>query len=277
VTLILDGGVKPRPDRAGDATLQALAQMQSPARWTPSRTLRRPRVGRADALRLLDGWRASLHELQIKSLLRCYGLNGPSEELTSSSSGASRAAREVGFPVAVKAVGPRLRGRLPLGAVALGVPNESAVRQAFREVLNTCGDRDPAPLLEGVLVSAMVDLPAFLDCTLEWPRGCPPLLLARARVAHLEVSPEPLVCPASLDACRDVAHALLGRVQLPTGAAQVQHLARFLWRLSWVGADLSGRMSWLRLDTISLPSARTAPLIIDGYGEQTESLRSPTL
>ena len=275
LSLALDGAVVPGPGRAVEATLRALASLQAPGQWRPDQTLRRPRVGRAEAQRLLDGWRASLNELQAKELLRCYGLNGPAEELVTSASGVSRMAREIGFPVAVKAVGPQLQGRMPRGAVALGVSNESSVRQAFREVVNACGALHPAPLLEGVLVSAMLDLPAFLQIDLVWSSPSPPLLLARACVAHLHAPTRALVCPASMQGCRDLAAALLVQAQLSAKPAPVNHLARFLSHLSWMGADLDGRMRWLRLDTVSPPDARTPPLVIDGYGEQTESLRAP--
>ena len=275
VSLALDGAVVPAPGRAVEATLRALASLQAPARWRPDQTLRRPRVGRAEAQRLLDGWRRPLNELQAKELLRCYGLNGPVEQLATSASGVSRMAREIGFPVAVKAVGPQLRGRQPHGAVALDVTTESSARQAFREVINACGVIDPAPLLEGVLVSAMADLPASLDIDLVWSPRSPPLLLARSCVAHLQAPPRALVCPASTEGCTDLAAELLDQAQLPARPAPLRHLARFLSHLTWLGADLDGRMSWLRLDTVSPPTAHTPPLVIDVYGEQNESLRAP--
>ena len=182
--------------------------------------------------------------------------------------------------MSVKAVGPGLHQRLSRGAVALDVDNESAARQAFREVANACGVLEPAPMMEGLLVSAMAALPATLDCTEAWPPGCPPLLMASVRVAHLQHLhglPLVLACPASEDSCETTATELLLRGQLDHGPARVGHLARFLSRLSWLGADLDGRMRWLRLDTVSPPTARTPPLVIDGCGDQIESFRAPEL
>ncbi len=276
VRLAMDGDPTPAPHRATEATLWALSALQTPRRWRPNEALRRPRVRAAEARHLLDGWRAALDELQVKELLRCYGLRGPAEELTSSASGASRAARDLGFPVAVKAVGPGLTRRLPRGMVALNVDNESAVRQAFREVANACGALDPAPLLEGVLVSALAPLPATLDFHLVWPPHSPPLLVAVVRVAHLG-GVRLLPCPAGPEACEATAGDLLLRGDLARGPAQTRHLARFLSRLSWLGADLDGRMRWLRLDTVSPPAARTPPLVIDGCAEQNEGFRAPLL
>lgn len=275
VCLTLDGGTTPRPGRAVEATLGALAALQAPRRWRPGQSRRRPRVRVGEARRLLDGWRCSLHELQVKELLGCYGLRGPEAELATSSSGAGRLARDLGFPVAVKAVGPQLRERQTRGMVALDVQNESAVRQAFREVVNACAAEDPSPLLEGVLVSAMVDLPAALDCTLCWSPRSPALLLARSRIAHLSAPPLVLLCPATTEDCLDLAGELLRGIKRPDSGAPARYLARFLSRLSWLGADLDGRMRWLRLDTVSPPTAHTPPLVIDGYGEQLESLRAP--
>ena len=275
VCLTLESGFTPAPGQAVEATLGAVAALQGSAGWRPGRSPRRPRVRVAEARRLLDGWPGALHELQVKELLRCYDLLSPSEELVSSSSGASRAARRIGFPVAVKALGPQLQQRQPREMVALDVRNESAVRQAFREVINACGALAPSPLLEGVLVSAMVPLPAALDCALCWTPQSPALLLARGRVAHLSTPPHVLFCPAAVEDCEGLSAELLHGIHLPDVGAHARHLARFLSRISWLGADLQGRMRWLRLDTISPPTARRAPLVIDGYCEQTESFRAP--
>ena len=275
VELQWDGGFLPGPAQAVDSTLAALATLQAPALPAPGTALRRPRVSVARARRLLDGWGSLLDELQVKELLDCYGLKGPAESLASSSSGASRMAREIGFPVAVKPVGPQLRDRRSRGAVALGVGNESGVRQAFREVVNACAAMVPPPLLEGVLVSAMAEVPWFLDCSLIWPDHGPPLLSVEPRAGHLRLAPVMLACPAPEGHCQQAAARLLQRSQVSPNKSLLVRLSRFLWRLTWLGLDLVGRMRWLRLDTVSPPTSRTSPLVLDGYGEQTEGMRAP--
>ena len=285
VTLRLGGRLARAADDgwASEATLGALAALQAPA-WPPISPPRRPRVQRSLAQRLADSWPQQLHELQIKQLLACYDIAAPPERLVTSSSGAGRAARELGFPVALKAVGPDLRGRLASGAVVLDVGSESAARQAFRDVAHACARLDPSPLLEGVLVSAMVGhrgqpaarrspgreghIRRTLRCSMLWPAESPPLLevwLDRDRRGSRRAV---LACPATRARCQEVAASLLATVG--QGAATRRSLAQLLWRLGWLGEDMQGRLRWLWLDTLALSAAGSAPVVIDGCGLQSE-------
>jgi hypothetical protein len=239
-----------------------------------------PRVSTRAATRLLDSSPAILDELRSKELLGCYGLNPCPEELVTSASAASRVAGEVGLPVAVKPVGPDLRGRQEIGSVALDVDTPSAVRQAFRDVLLPLSGGDPPVLLEGVLVSAMTPLPAALDCTMVWLQGGSALLALSVRLAggHLN-GRQVLRCPltpenARLAATRLASDGLWGGDVQP-GAQELRRLTSLLERLSWMGPDLAGRMCWLRLDTVSPPRGKTEARVIDAHGEQTESMRNP--
>jgi len=70
---------------------------------------------------------------------------------------AREAADEIGYPVAVKAAGGRLRHRIDLGAVRLGLPDALAVRAAYEQMAAAFGDR--------MLVQAMV--PPGVACTVD--------------------------------------------------------------------------------------------------------------
>jgi acyl-CoA synthetase (NDP forming) len=61
------------------------------------------------------------------------------------------AAKEIGFPVVLKAAGPRILHKSDVGGVRLALASESAVRDAFRAMTGTLGDR-----LESVIVQPMV-------------------------------------------------------------------------------------------------------------------------
>src|SRR5262249_17935883 len=61
------------------------------------------------------------------------------------------AAREIGFPIALKASGPTILHKSEVGGVKLGLPDEAAVRAAFHEL------RAQLPSeMTGVLVQEMV-------------------------------------------------------------------------------------------------------------------------
>jgi ATP-grasp domain len=290
------GAKTPRPrfclgdagDEARRLDLSATSALAALLDWRgssePEADRARPRGLKADmAQHLLDGWPAAIHELQVKRVLECYGVAAPPEALAGSASRAGEISREIGLPVAVKAVGPNLCGRTEKRAIRLEVSSVSACRQAFRDVLQACHDTRPTPYLDGVLVSAMVPLPSILACTMLWPsespEGPPPLLTLGVRPGRSDELPLLLPVPLSRSLAHKTAEALvdlgLGRGRRGLTIVQVRRLADFLRRISWLGPDLRGRLRWLTLDTVSPPAGNKPPLVIDARAEQTENLRAP--
>lgn len=273
---------------ADDCTLHAVAAMLA---LPPAGGAALPRPATAlvrAACARLDGWGAALSEAQLKPLLESVGLSSPREVLAVSASRATRAARALGPPVVVKAVGPGLRSRTHRGALVLGVRTAAGARQAFRDVLEACARLTPSPALDGVLVSEQLQLPFAIDLGLLWPEaGLPPLLLlGRRRIASgawndwstAEATPAldgPLALPTPLGAAeaRWAASWLLRREG--GGERSRRRLARFLGRLAWLGPAFAGRLRWLRLDTVSPPGPGVGPLVLDACGLQTSSLRDP--
>jgi len=74
---------------------------------------------------------------------------------------AAAAAAEVGYPVALKVVGPDLSHKSDLGGVRLGLGTEAALREAYREMMATVAGRAPGASIQGVLVQPMA--PEGLD------------------------------------------------------------------------------------------------------------------
>ncbi len=230
------------------------------------------------AIRMLDRWKSMLQEVQVKALLKCYGINSPHEEMVTSASAASLAGKEIGFPVAVKAVGPNLFQRHKLGALALDVPNQSSCRQAYHDVLFALSQYDPPFFLDGVLVSPMLPSKVALDCALLWPQDSPALMIVRLLkngIYHTFTSVK--ACPLSKITAKHVAFEINNAILQFSAPERLDQLSDFFLRLSWVGPDLMGRMRWLWLDTVTLPTDAAPTQILDGRGEQTESLRAPLL
>lgn len=95
---------------------------------------------------------AALSEPRSKELLRAYGIATPRETLAQSLEEAKTAAREIGYPVVLKAAAPSLLHKSDLGAVAVGLADEAALERAYagiEENLKRGGFADP---LEGMLV-----------------------------------------------------------------------------------------------------------------------------
>ncbi|MBZ4016371.1 acetate--CoA ligase family protein [Streptomyces purpurogeneiscleroticus] len=111
-----------------------------------------PSARKAQAL-LRPGEQLSEHA--GKQLLRAYGIRVPREQLVTSAAGAVRAAAQVGYPLVMKASGPRLAHKSELGLVRIGLTSASQVRDAYRELTDIARHEDVA--LDGVLVCQLVE------------------------------------------------------------------------------------------------------------------------
>ncbi|WP_399089381.1 acetate--CoA ligase family protein [Streptomyces sp. BBFR2] len=96
-----------------------------------------------------------LSEHAAKQLLRAYGIRVPREQLVTSAAAAVRAASLVGYPVVMKASGPRLAHKSELGLVKVGLTSASQVRDAYRELTEIA--RCEGAELDGVLVCQMIE------------------------------------------------------------------------------------------------------------------------
>jgi acetyltransferase len=101
----------------------------------------------------LDGPTA-LNEVESKSLLRAYGIALPHERLVKTAIEAEAAARDIGFPVVLKAVSAALPHKSDAGLVILGARDPDAVRQGVA----TLNERAQAigQVLDGILVAQQV-------------------------------------------------------------------------------------------------------------------------
>jgi acyl-CoA synthetase (NDP forming) len=100
------------------------------------------------ALALGGGW---LEPLAAQELLQTCGINCADARTARSADQAARAAVDIGFPVALKALGETLLHKTEAGGVRLGLVNEQAVREAHKDLALRLGQR-----LDGVLVQRMV-------------------------------------------------------------------------------------------------------------------------
>jgi acetyl coenzyme A synthetase (ADP forming)-like protein len=98
------------------------------------------------------GW---IGPLEVAALFDCYGLPLVQARLAHNGTAAAAAGREVGFPVALKAVSPGLLHKSDAGGVRLGLDTREAVLLAAREI--TGAVQDGGGQLDGFLVQPMVD------------------------------------------------------------------------------------------------------------------------
>ncbi len=83
---------------------------------------------------LAKGGAAALDEVQSKALIRGYGIPTPKEIAVQSADDAVKAARQIGYPVVLKAVAAKLLHKSDVGAVALHLADDEAVRAAYARI-----------------------------------------------------------------------------------------------------------------------------------------------
>jgi acyl-CoA synthetase (NDP forming) len=131
------------PASAARALAAGRAVADARSEWT-----RRPRLARRPARRV----EALTTYAQVAALARSAGVPLVAEALVETPAEAARAARRLGFPVAVKIVSPDLAHKTDAGALALGLDTREAVQRAASRLLRTAKGRR----VEGLLVQRMV-------------------------------------------------------------------------------------------------------------------------
>ncbi|MGY0500427.1 bifunctional acetate--CoA ligase family protein/GNAT family N-acetyltransferase [Nocardia sp. FBN12] len=134
----------PDPERAA----RALARVDRYARWRdrPISPVVRPQgIDTAAAEELVAGWLAEsggrwLTDEEAARLLGCYGIDVVEFRAVRDAEQAVAAAAELGYPVAAKATGELWRRRPDLIGVRLDLWGPDAVRQAYTDLVEICGD-----------------------------------------------------------------------------------------------------------------------------------------
>jgi acetate---CoA ligase (ADP-forming) len=108
------------------------------------------------ARRALEGQAGWLGPDGVAEILASYGLRSPRSILAATADAAAAAAREIGFPVAVKLVSETLTHKSDIGGVRLGLRTEEDVWDAFSGIRARVDALDGDATMDGVLVQQMV-------------------------------------------------------------------------------------------------------------------------
>ena len=249
------------------ATLLRLPRRQALAAQTGPR--QRPQGALpADLQWLIGSGPPMLGEARTKRLIAHFGIKGPPEHLTTSASGASAAARELGFPVTIKAIGPHINRPLREHGTVAALSSASAVRQAFRDVLFDCEQELPDTAIDGVMVSKFLPGSEHLNCLVIWLSG-------RALLRVFAYGPRSRraadrcyawrQCPLSSQDINQLADELL---TVPDSESDElaeegtrQALGELLAQLSRL-AQGSRELRWLQLERVLLPTQGPARVLM---------------
>ena len=215
----------------------------------------------ADSLRAADG--AALSEYDAKRLTAAWGIQSPNGGLARSADEAARLAKRAGFPVAVKANSPDLLHKTEARAVALGVQDESAVRDAYRQVTNAAREYDPSARVDGALVEEMVEdgVETIIGITYDPQLG--PVILYGMGGIFAEIARDVAlrICPVTEAEAREMIAAVRGS-RLLTGfrgapPADVDALATTIAAASQMALRLEGAIAEMDINPLAvLPNGR---------------------
>jgi len=224
--------------RAGTGAIRALVELQG-AR-TRVRRDPPPHPNRGKALRLLRGRAGPLDEARAAQLLELYGVRRPVERIAATPAAAAKAAKTIGFPVAVKALAPELPHKAKLGGVKLHLTTPTDVEAASIEVLRAArraGAVSPSLLVQrmvsgdGVLVGAVID-DGYGACVTIGPGS------AITGTGEEIFIAAPLTRAQALDFVRSQAE----RCGLEEGRHDLRAVARALQSVARAGHDLHDRL-----------------------------------
>ena len=132
--------------------------------------------------------RSTLTEVESKAILAQVGVPVVETRLARSKREAVSLARELGFPVALKAVSPDITHKSDVGGVRLGLGSASQVARAYGELVGSVRAACPQARWHGVSVQRMappgreVIVGAYRD-----PQFGPVLMFGLVGVVHLSL------------------------------------------------------------------------------------------
>ncbi|HEX6369542.1 MAG TPA: acetate--CoA ligase family protein [Longimicrobium sp.] len=150
--------------RFPESGVRALAAMYRHRRWLerPVGQVRAFDVDRDAVDRIIAAARAEgrekLSETEVMRVLEAYGIPVAPYRVARTADEAARAAAELGWPVVMKVLSPRIIHKSDVGGVIVGVEDEGELRAAFGRLTTEVPARAGigAEMVEGVLVQKMV-------------------------------------------------------------------------------------------------------------------------
>ncbi|MDH4173359.1 MAG: acetate--CoA ligase family protein [Betaproteobacteria bacterium] len=194
---------------------------------------------------------ATLTEREAKRVLAAYGVPVVAERLARSADEAAAAARELGYPVVMKAEAPGILHKTELDVVRLDIGNEDELRPAYAEIVAAALGHE----LHGVLVQPMVPgAEVIVGARIDPAVG--PVVVVGSGGVLVELIHDTVAALAPVSTAE--ARAMLARLRgypLLTGfrggaPADLDALADAIARVSELAADLAGEIEELDVNPL---------------------------
>ncbi|MCC7424777.1 MAG: bifunctional acetate--CoA ligase family protein/GNAT family N-acetyltransferase [Planctomycetaceae bacterium] len=141
------------------------ALYETPRALPAANSLASPRFSEAIATCRTEG-RTLLDEHESKQILEEAEIPVTTTRFARTAEEAVIAAREIGFPVAIKLVSPQITHKSDVGGVVLNVVSEAAVIEAFESIGHQARIKRPDAAVSGVTVQPMVRMPEAVELIL---------------------------------------------------------------------------------------------------------------
>ncbi|MDH5210420.1 MAG: acetate--CoA ligase family protein [Betaproteobacteria bacterium] len=217
----------------------------------PPAPRRAPARAAQEAKALLAAAGATLTEREAKRVLAAYGVPVVAERLARSADEAAAAARELGYPVVMKAEAPGILHKTELDVVRLDIGNEDELRPAYAEIVAAALGHE----LHGVLVQPMVPgAEVIVGARIDPAVG--PVVVVGSGGVLVELIHDTVAALAPVSTAE--ARAMLARLRgypLLTGfrggaPADLDALADAIARVSELAADLAGEIEELDVNPL---------------------------
>jgi acetyltransferase len=113
-------------------------------------------AARATVTRALAGNRQTLTEPESKAILAAYGIPVVETRVAHATGELGPAAREIGYPVALKILSPDITHKSDVGGVALNIESDQELERAAAAMLQRCRESSPGARIEGFTVQKMI-------------------------------------------------------------------------------------------------------------------------
>jgi acyl-CoA synthetase (NDP forming) len=185
----------------------------------------------------------TLTEREAKQVVAAYGVPVVPERLTTTEDEALIAAKELGWPVAIKVESPDLPHKTEAGVIRLKLKDEAELREAFRAVMANAKHHAPNARINGVLVQPMAKpgVEIMVGARIDPLMG--PLIVAGLGGVLVELMRDSALAlaPITQGEARGLLERLKGRAALEgfrgAPAADMDRLADIIVRLSEFAAD----------------------------------------
>lgn len=201
------------------------------------------RAARARELLVSSAGRPFVLESVAKQVLALYGVPVSREFVAHDALSAAEAARQIGFPVALKALSYEFAHKSDAGGLRLGLASAEEVASAYAGLVGALAGAGVSEL-EGVLVQEMVPADIEMMCGLKHDQVFGPVVAIGIGGTLVELLGEPVLLRVPFTnseagrAVRGIAH---GRIAHPTRGlteAQIESLARILSGVSAMADEL---------------------------------------